>query len=941
MGINFGALNKGPGPEQAVHPRDIFNALPNKPRGMDYLRGPQDQVLQEWWNRRRAQDLVIKMNTGGGKTVVGLLVAQSSLAEGAGPAAYLVPDHYLAAQVRAEARRLGIAVTDNARDMDYARGRAILVDVFQRLFNGRSVFGVDGSAGRAAAVPAPGTIVIDDAHACLGKAEQAFRLTVPSDNPAYDKLLVLFQDAIEQQSPASYLDLADGRSRAVQMVPYWAWIDRQRPVLETLHPLSGDEPYIFAWPLLVDILPDCRAVFTADSLEIAAPCVNSDVLPGFRQARRRTYLTATLADDGVLVTDFGADADQVEHPIVPANAGDIGDRLIMVPQQTHPAASEGEIREVILGLAGTRNDAVIVPSDARAAYWRDDATMVLNKDNLAAGVEAMRADSASGLYVFVNRYDGVDLPGDACHVLVIDGLPEALGGIERADAAYLSGTRVLTARQVQRLEQGMGRATRSNEDYCVVFLLGARLAERLHGPAARASFSPATRAQIELSEDVEGLIAGTDVSTLRQAAEQCLDRDPDWLAASRGRLATLRYGDAVVTSFARASREAFGHATAKDYRAAVAELQEAVNGSSDSAVSAYLRQQLAAYQHHFDPTGAQQTQKSANGVNRKLLRPLEGVRYEKLSAPAYAQGAASSAYLQGAYGAGNDLVIGLNALLGDLDWGPRTGAFAGLGRPGTRDWFRESAARARDRPRPGRSVGRRWRNLPRHRGQERRQGQPSGLQVQRTATLQRDGLVHRRVHDSRDGSTRLDPPPRAIRETGGGPARLQGGHGTEADPALRRAQEAGGRARGRRRVSRSRSSRQAPDIAPPDRRRLLGRLRPAGDPGPIARTAQGQPERHQGIVRQPGMLASRTGLGPYAPGGAAVLAHGATEKGADSRNCRNTRSFDCCDELSEERSGGLPAEGLAGAVVEFGGDGGEVFGGVDGQVGAFREVLAE
>ena len=183
MSINFGALNKGPGREQAVHPRDIFNALPNKPRGMDYLRGPQDQVLQEWWSRRPARDLVIKMNTGGGKTIVGLLVAQSSLAEGAGPAAYLVPDHYLAEQVIAEAGRLGIAVTDNARDMDYARGRAILVDVFQRLFNGQSVFGVDGSAGRTAAVPAPGTIIIDDAHACLGKAEHAFRLTVPRDEP--------------------------------------------------------------------------------------------------------------------------------------------------------------------------------------------------------------------------------------------------------------------------------------------------------------------------------------------------------------------------------------------------------------------------------------------------------------------------------------------------------------------------------------------------------------------------------------------------------------------------------------------------------------------------------------------------------------------------------------------------------------------------------------
>ncbi len=673
--INLGALNRGPGREPVVHPRDIFNALPNKPRGMDYLRGPQDQVLQEWWSRRHAKDLVIKMNTGGGKTIVGLLVAQSSLAEGAGPAAYLVPDHYLAEQVTAEAERLGIEVTDNARDMAYARGRAILVDVFQRLFNGQSIFGVDGSAGRTPAVQAPGTIIIDDAHACLRKAEDAFRLSVPRGNPVYDELLDVFKDALEQQSPASYLDLADDRSRAIQIVPYWAWIDRQRAVLEALHPLSREAPYIFAWPLLVDILPDCRAVFTARALEIAAPCVNSDVLPGFRQAGRRVYLTATLADDGVLVTDFGAEAVQVAKPIVPANAGDIGDRLILVPQQTHPAAYEDETREVILGLAEARNVAVIVPSGARAGYWEDDATMVLDKDNLAAGVERMRADPYSGLYVLVNRYDGVDLPGDACHVLVIDGLPEALDGVERADAAQLSGTSLLTARQVQRLEQGMGRATRSNEDYCVVFLLGARLAERLHGPAARASFSPATLAQIELSEDVEGLIAGTDVSTLRQVAQQCLDRDPDWLAASRGRLATLRYGEAVVTPFATGTRAAFGHAAARDYPAAVAALRWAVNDTGDPAVRAYLMQQLAAYQHHIDPAAAQQTQKSANAANRNLLRPLEGVRYEKLSAPAYAQGAAAAAQLQAAYDSGNDLVLGMNALLADLEWAPRTRAF--------------------------------------------------------------------------------------------------------------------------------------------------------------------------------------------------------------------------------------------------------------------------
>ena len=243
-----------------IHPRDVFNALPGKAPTYDYLRGPQDQVLDQWYERRPSRDLVIKMNTGGGKTVVGLLIARSCLNEHAGPAAYLVPDHYLAGQARAEAERLGIETTDDPRSHAYASGRAVLVDVFQRLFNGQSIFGVSGSAGRAQQVQV-GTVVVDDAHACLTKAEQAFRLTVPVAEPAYGKLLGLFEDVLEQQSPSGLLDLRASRAVAVQQVPYWAWADRQQQVLAELHPLGAVEPHKFSWPLIVDVLPICRAVF--------------------------------------------------------------------------------------------------------------------------------------------------------------------------------------------------------------------------------------------------------------------------------------------------------------------------------------------------------------------------------------------------------------------------------------------------------------------------------------------------------------------------------------------------------------------------------------------------------------------------------------------------------------------------------------------------------
>jgi tetratricopeptide (TPR) repeat protein len=675
VAINFGALNKSREADNLVDPRDIFNALPTKPPGMNFLRGPQDQVLEKWFARRDQRDVVVKLNTGGGKTVVGLLIARSSLAEGKGPVAYLVPDKYLVDQVVVEAGRLGIAVVTDPKAFAYSHGKAILVDTFQTLFNGKSVFGVSGSAGRTPSASRPHTVIIDDAHACLNKAEQAFRMSIPASHDAYDELLDVFALALQDQSPAGFVSLEAKSSNGILQVPYWAWADKQREVLAVLGPLAEEGNFKFAWPLLADALPICRAVFSSDALEIEAPCLPSDVVTGFSQAERRIYLTATLADDGILVTDLGADPQAVAAPITPASAGDIGDRLILVPQQTHPLAVEDELRDLVVELAADRNVVVIVPSFRRAAFWTPYATMVLDKDSLTAGVEQLRQNPKLGLVVLVNRYDGVDLPGDSCHILVVDGLPEAMSGTERIDQAQLAGSELLIARQVQRLEQGMGRATRSNDDHCVVILLGDRLAERLYGSDARECFSPATRAQIELSEQVAGQLEGTGIDSLRDAALQCLGRDPDWLTISRATLAPLRYSDANVSAMAIASREAFDYAAAGDYNDALASMQRAIDAAPGPAEKGFLLQQYAAYQHHVNPAQAQQTQKSANRKNRNLLRPIEGVEYEKLSAPTLEQGAAASANLQSRYTSGNELLIGFNALISDLDWGVNADAF--------------------------------------------------------------------------------------------------------------------------------------------------------------------------------------------------------------------------------------------------------------------------
>ena len=55
---------------------------------------------------------------------------------------------------------------------------------------------------------------------------------------------------------------------------------------------------------------------------------------------------------------------------------------------------------------------------------------------------------------------------------------------------------------MQRIEQGMGRGIRSNEDYCVVICMGARLLNVLYVQGAVRHFSPATRKQLELSREI-------------------------------------------------------------------------------------------------------------------------------------------------------------------------------------------------------------------------------------------------------------------------------------------------------------------------------------------------------------------------------------------------------------------------------------------------------
>ena len=89
--------------EVALHPRDIFFTL-NRAPNFSFPRDIQTEVMNRWFEARENRDNVIKLNVGSGKTLVGLLLLQSSLNENKGPALYVSPDNQLSQQVMQEAK---------------------------------------------------------------------------------------------------------------------------------------------------------------------------------------------------------------------------------------------------------------------------------------------------------------------------------------------------------------------------------------------------------------------------------------------------------------------------------------------------------------------------------------------------------------------------------------------------------------------------------------------------------------------------------------------------------------------------------------------------------------------------------------------------------------------------------------------------------------------
>ncbi|BBM16344.1 MULTISPECIES: DEAD/DEAH box helicase [Enterococcus] len=523
--VDFSKLKKIEKVPEIIDPIEIFRRMP-KPEGINDLYSSQSEVLNSWYKKRDEADNIIKLHTGGGKTMVGLLIAQSTINELKEPVLYLAPTNQLVNQTYDKAVELGISAVKYKRgeslSQEFVNGKAIMIATYSALFNGKSKFGIQGKPS----IQNVAAIIFDDAHAALSVIRDNFTLEISrSDHEdLYGELCSHFRKSfIDIGKQGTFDEVVDGKEEMVLEVPYWEFIESIQYVSEKVKNID-----IFSWPLIRDQLTMCHCFISKNKFTITPIQPMLNIFPTFMNAKRKIYMSATISDDGDIIRTFNVTESAVDHPLTSKSVAGISERMILIPGlMDFPFDSFKDSLQLLKNVAEREHGAVIIsPSDEKASRWEPDVKFLRGSEEVNDIVEKMQNKDEFGPVVFSNRYDGIDLPGDACRLLIMDGIPMGTSSYEIFRATALMGGDTITRMMTQRIEQGLGRGARGSSDYCIDILVGKDLTSWISLESNFSYFTSATKAQIEIGKNVSKEVKS--ISDLSEVINQSLNRDSGW-----------------------------------------------------------------------------------------------------------------------------------------------------------------------------------------------------------------------------------------------------------------------------------------------------------------------------------------------------------------------------------------------------------------------------
>ncbi|HEC67668.1 MAG TPA: DEAD/DEAH box helicase [Candidatus Desulfofervidus auxilii] len=621
-----------------IDPIEIYDSLDRKSE-TGPLRPSQEYILNEWFSKYRdKKDLIIKLHTGEGKTLIGLLILHSRLNSNEGPCLYICPNIYLVEQTCLEADKFGVPYCrigeDNQLPEDFLSGKKILITHVHKVFNGLTIFGLD-----AKAIPIK-HIVLDDSHACIDSLKDTFTIKISSDHKLYSDFLALFEDDLITQGEGSYLEIKAGDFNTLLPIPYWAWIDKKSEVISKLIQYKNENEIKFVWPLIKDNIENCQAYVSGKYVEISPVYSPIYKFTFFTNADQRILMSATTQDDSFFIKGLGFSPETVSQPLTYEKLKWSGEKLILIPS----LINEELDRNFIVTKFAKPNPrkkfgiVAIVPSFKKAAHYQNLGATITTSSSIYEILQKLKSGELENTIVVVNRYDGIDLPDESCRILILDSKPFFDSLSDRYEESCRPTSDIVNIKIAQKIEQGIGRSVRGEKDYSIIVITGGDLTKFLMSPLTKRYFSHQTQKQIEIALEVAELAKNdfkedeSPFEVVRSLINQVLRRDEGWKQFYQERMNEISTNGSKpeINHILYLEKKAQDVLIKGDLEESIELIQQIVDELDDEEEKGWYLQLMARYKYKISKVESNKIQKSAYQKNLQLMIPKEGIVYKKL-----------------------------------------------------------------------------------------------------------------------------------------------------------------------------------------------------------------------------------------------------------------------------------------------------------------------
>ncbi|MFE1830176.1 DEAD/DEAH box helicase family protein [Streptomyces yangpuensis] len=513
-------------------PEALYPTLPRAAGAPKELWSRQADVLRVYVEQHKAAgDVAIELPTGAGKTLVGCLVAEWRRQSRGERVAFLTPTRHLAQQAAAASAQYGIPSVDltgrhtewSASDaLAFNQAKAVAFATYSALFNTNPHL-------------RPQVLILDDAHAAEGSISSTWSMSIRRNDGLYDEILQVLVDheAFSAAVTRRLRGRTAGRTYLAGVAETAAAVPDLESLFDTAHS-RGDLPRSvrFGYQMLAERLSACLIFASSDEMLIRPLVAPTLSHTEFEDAKQRVYLSATLGEGGELERAFGRKRiARIEAPANWENQG-TGRRFFCFPSLVQ-GLEEKDAPEFVSDQILAFRKAVLLTPDKGARNRLVDAVK-------PAGMHVWHADEADdapqtfagapeGILGLANRYDGIDLPDNACRLIVMSGSPKGAHLQERFLYESVGAHVVLNERIRTRITQGAGRATRNSADYAAVLMLGRDLLNFCMPQEHLAAMHPELRAEIAFGLQYSDM----PMEDVRENLEHFREQDEDWREANQ------------------------------------------------------------------------------------------------------------------------------------------------------------------------------------------------------------------------------------------------------------------------------------------------------------------------------------------------------------------------------------------------------------------------